>query len=214
MRTCKEQQYRLCDCIDSIPANTTDFLWDKNSPLYTRYNSWKDAGDEFGEIIRHSFFSPKYFFRHIKSFSVSTIQQLIAFDAGDGNGSFAEGTKLYERIQRIFEREAESYISSRQNRAMLESQHLQTLNLVYRIVILLSFIGLCLSFVIGRFRKQIPMKVRIIVYSLLFAVFLNALINASLVIVTDRFGAKVIWFILLAFLLVLTESRFFGLQKK
>jgi len=43
---------------------------------------------------------------------------------------------------------------------------------------------------------------------LFIAIFINSFINASLVIVTDRFGAKLIWLIPFMLLLVVPEVNF------
>src|SRR3972149_5980708 len=89
---CGDNESKLCDCIESIPTNTTDFLWDDKSPVYTKYGKWREAQDEFGNIIRATLLRPKYLTRHIYESIKSTCKQLVAFDAGDGNGPFVGET--------------------------------------------------------------------------------------------------------------------------
>lgn len=63
---------------------------------------------------------------------------------------------------------------------------------------------------------KISANTKFIAILLLNGIFINAFVNASLVIVADRFGAKLIWFIPLILLLVVSEIDFnktFGQDK-
>ncbi len=202
---CPDKQFKLCDCIDSIPANTTDFLWDPQSPLYTKFEKWSDAQDEFGQIIRTTFLTPKYLFHHIRESVKGGFKQLIYFDAGDGNGAFVGETRLYGRIKRYFSSESKQYSQSRQNRGLLKPGNLVNINNAYRIVIITSILFLLCFMLLKKLREKISVQNKFIAILFLFAILVNAFVNASLVVVTDRFGAKLIWMIPFILFLVIPE---------
>ena len=205
---CGKKQYKLCDCIDSIPRNTNDFLWDKASPVYTRYTRWSGTRDEFGSIIFSTLIRPKYLVRHIAESVKSTLKQLRSFNAGDGNGPFVENTLLYERINIYFQGEALEYSGSRQSRGLLNGMELRPLNIIYRITIILSLSIILIIFLTGRIRNHIPALKKFNAILLLVAVFLNSFVNSSLVMVTDRFGAKMIWLIPFVLMFLLWKIDF------
>lgn len=188
---CPEKDYKICDCIDSIPSNTTDFLWNESSPLYTRYESWYDAKSDFSDIIWGSFKSPHYIGRHIKESLISTSVQLITFDAGEGNGSFGKESLLFQRIKNYFPNDYDTYLSSIQYAGRLMPKYLESRNIIFRISVI---IGLVLIFVILIIHQLYPPLKKLSIL-LLIAVFVNSFVNSSLVIVADRFGAKMIWLI-------------------
>ncbi len=198
---CANNEYKLCDCRDSIPQNTTDFLWDSHSPLYTQFGSWKEAQEEFGKIIGATMVRPEYLYLHLKESIKSTFRQLFEFDAGDGNGPFIEGSVLYDRIQKYFPSEVRAYRNSKQNRNDLLPA-MRVLNMLYRVIIAGSVLCVLLFLLIRRYSCRIEIGRKRILYILLSAIVLNAAINASLVITTDRFGAKLIWFLPFALFLV------------
>ncbi len=188
---CPEKDYKLCDCIDSIPRNTTDFLWDKSSPLYTRYGSWSDSKEDFSAIIRGTLTSPKYIGRHLKESVKSTFNQLLSFDIGDGNGSFDKESQLFERIKLYFPNDYETYLHSRQYHGKLLPDYIGGINLVMRTVVVIALVLILLMLII----HKLPEGLRKIAILLLIALLVNCFINSSLVIVAHRFGAKTIWLI-------------------
>lgn len=204
---CHDNEYKLCDCIDSIPTNTTDFLWDEKSPVNTKYDSWNEAQNDFGKIIRLTFLKPKYLFRHISESAKNTFKQFLAFDAGDGNGPFVGETQLYERIKEYFKFESIEYSLSKQSEGQLKREKLNTLNTIYRLIIIFSLLMLLSIFYIEKFRTQISANKKFLVFLLFTAIALNSFVNASLVIVTDRFGAKLIWLIPFVLLLIISELK-------
>lgn len=202
---CQDKKYKLCDCIDSIPTNTTDFLWDDKSPIYTKYGSWSESQEEFGKIIRLTLLHPKYLIRHVFESVKSTLKQLISFNAGDGNGPFVGETLLFERIKKYFKFESIEYSLSKQNRGLLITEKLESVNTRYCWIIIISTLILLLIFYSENFRNQISIDKRFLIYLLIIAIILNSFVNASLVIVTDRFGAKLIWLIPFIVLLIFSE---------
>jgi len=213
---CHDNEYKLCDCIDSIPTNTTDFLWDEKSPIYTRYGKWSEAQEEFSNIIKLTFLSPKYLIRHIFGSIKNTLKQLLSFDAGDGNGPFIGESVLFARVEKYFKNESIEYSLSKQSQGLLERDKLESLNTRYRLTIIMCSLMLLLFYFNDKIMAKISANTKFIAILLLNGIFINAFVNASLVIVADRFGAKLIWFIPLILLLVVSEIDFnktFGQDK-
>lgn len=88
---CNSKKYELCRYKDSLPDRAYKFVWDENSPFY-KIGGWKKSKSEFNKIIYETLTQPKYILLHIKESCKATLQQLILFGIGDGNGSFREGT--------------------------------------------------------------------------------------------------------------------------
>ncbi len=209
---CNEKNYKICQYIDEIPNNTTDFLWDENSPLY-KYKSWKATKKDFNDIILNTFIQPRYLIKHIFESVKVTLRQLVTFDAGGGNGSFLGETLLYKRIKKFFPFEVSEYSMSRQNRNQLLQPQLKGVNFFYRLTMGISTLLLALVFIHKKYWQTIPASVRYMLIFLLITILVNAWVNASLVIVAQRFGAKIIWFIPLV-LLLSAGNIFAGYTKK
>jgi hypothetical protein len=197
---CPEKHYKLCDCIDLIPNNTTDFLWNNNSPVYKQFKRWRYAKEEYSTIIFQTFLRPKYLIRHIFESVKSTCRQLIIFNAGDGNGPYNYESGVYKAIVKYFPHEINDYIRSKQNNGLLTGPSLFVSNIIFRIIIAISVI---LIMVILLYKQKNDPKTNSLLLVLFIGILLNSFINASLVMVTDRFGARVIWFIPLALLILI-----------
>lgn len=184
---CDEKEYRLCAYKDSLDLSFNDFVWEKNSPFY-KLGGRKDTKEEFSEIIRATLTQPKYIWMHIVASLKATPQQLIQFGIGDGNGSFMEGTTLYERVNKYFPGNFTTYSNSKQSQSELTL--IKPANYVLNIIILLSLVaGIVLFFL---YRDTIGQIIPIAIL-FLYAIILNAWDCATFSMVTDRFGCKLIW---------------------
>ncbi|GIV29155.1 MAG: hypothetical protein KatS3mg028_0221 [Bacteroidia bacterium] len=134
---CKFKSYKLCIYKDSLPDKAYKFIWDEKSPFY-KIGGWKNTKQEFKDIIYETLTRPKYIALHIKESFKATILQLFLFSIGDGNGSFLEGTLLYERISKYFLKDLEIYSSSKQNQSSLSI--VRYFNILFYGVVFLEFI--------------------------------------------------------------------------
>lgn len=138
--------------------------------------------------------------RHIFESVKSTCRQLIIFNAGDGNGPYNSESGVYKSIVKNFPHEINDYIRSKQNNGLLTGLSLFVSNIIFRIIIAISVI---LILVVLLFKQITDSKTNSLLIMLFIGILLNSFVNASLVMVTDRFGAKVIWFIPLALLILI-----------
>ncbi len=201
---CPNKEMQLCRYMDSLPDNAADFAWDPESPL-NKIGGWKGSRDEFEYIIRETLTTPRFMVRHIEEAIKSTLRQFGRFKAGDGNGSFLHGTLLFERIQKYVPRESDGYLSSRQNRSGALQPGLRGFNRLSLAGIIVSLALLILSLVIPNIRTRMESRHFLLYILLGTAIVCSNAINASLGTVTDRYGAKVMWFLPLAGLLLLFQ---------
>ena len=203
---CENKNYKLCKKLQAIPASTTEFLWNPESPLYSEFESWKESKDEFEDIILSTLLNPKYLFRHIKEAIKNTGNQLITFDVGDGNGSFFGNTEVQKSINKYFPNDINQFKSSFQSKSKLTTDSLSVLNWIYRVVLSVSII--LLLYMILFYERDISLMMRSVVLFILYVILINAFVNSSLVMSTDRFGAKLIWMIPFSLILLILDKHF------
>ena len=130
---CENHQFKLCDYRDSLPDRAYKFIWDEKSPFY-KIGGWKDTKKEFNEIIYGTLTKPKFIFLHIKESFKATFDQLTSFSIGEGNGSFLDGTVLFQRISKWFSGDIRSYYSSKQNQSQLNT-FVRNFNYLFSIIV-------------------------------------------------------------------------------
>lgn len=186
---CASHNYQLCAYKDSLPDNFTDFVWEQDSPLYKI--GWKESKPEFNEIIYATLTQPKYIWMHIRESVKATFKQLVVFNIADGNGSFLDGTVLYERVNKYFPGDVNSYTASRQSAK--EFLYVKLPNVIFQVVVVLSLLILVWYF----FRsKKVSDSYLLSAFVLtLLLIFLNAWDCGTFSMVTDRFSCKVIWLV-------------------
>lgn len=197
---CATSNYKLCAYKDSLPLTFNDFVWKENSPLY-KLGGWKETKREFNELIYSTLTHPKYIGLYIKESCKATSLQLVHFGVGDGNGSFLEGTLLYERISRYFTHDLTKYTTSKQSQSRLDC--ITFLNSTYSVIIALSLLALLLLFLI--FKNSFSKKTKMVTILFLLAIILTAWDCGTFSMVADRFGCKTIW--LIPFISILSFSK-------
>ncbi len=206
---CGTEHFRLCERRGSIPNTADAFLWAEDTPLKL-YADRKEMEDELGRIASGSFHDPALLGMHVRSALSSIGQQLIRFAVGDGNGDFHEGTKLHERIGLFIPSERNAFDATRQMDNKRFQEPLITIN---RIQFIIMWLGLLAIITLCAFRwtalRSIPHILLFAVF-LLFGYFMNTAVNASLVMVADRFGTKLAWvvpFIAIALFVALRDRQ-------
>lgn len=188
---CDTKQYNLCDYKDSLPDRAYKFIWDEKSPFY-KIGGWKKTKNEFNEIIYGTLTQPKYIVMHIKESFKATLRQLTLFSIGDGNGSFLEGTLMYERVSKYFPHDLTTYSSSKQNQSRLD--FINFFNYLFQITLALSLlptIYLLLTKIVTITDRQI----KIITLMFLIGIILNAWDCGTFANAIDRLGCKMVWLI-------------------
>lgn len=187
---CLTESYKLCTYKDSLPSTFNDFVWKDNSPLY-KIGGWQGTKEEFTDIIYGSLTESQYLGMHVRESCKASFKQLKHFDIGDGNGSFLNGTPLFERIEKYFPGDLVYYSTSRQSQSSFQFTFYW--NLLFRGIIVLSILLLVLLFTVFKFRVS---KLHIFIGILIFlSLLLNAWSNGTFSTVADRFGCKMIWLI-------------------
>jgi hypothetical protein len=199
---CSTNTFKMCSYKDSLPNHGYLFLWEGNSPLY-KIGGWEKSREEFNELARISFSTPEYLLLQCKASAKATLNQLLLFKIGDGNGQFLEGTGVYNEVTCWFKFNKGSYLSSLQNRN--EFNFLEPLNKFFDISMLLFTITLL--FAIFYFRKKTSKQVLLVISILLLSVLLNAFVSGTFANAIDRLGCKMMWFIPLSLLLILIDVR-------
>jgi len=211
---CDKKEFMLCPFKDNIPNDCIDFLWG-NSVLYDGDcikagwgECWIEKNDEFGKMILSMLKNPKYLKRAVKMAFTSTYSQLLDFDIGL-MAPMQDNTPPYYGVRKIFSRELNQYVSSRQNTDFI---YYKTGSKIQRYMVFLSFL-----FIVGLFLSNIKFDILqtkhfILLYFLIMGLLLNAFICGTLSLVIDRYQARVVWlvpFIAILLFLHLVEKTYF-----
>ena len=186
---CSHQNFKLCAFKDSLPAKAYQFVWDEKSPLY-KVGGWSDSKQEFNQIITATLTQPKYILLHFTESLKATFQQLVNFKIGDGNGSFLEGTLLFERISKYFTSDVSLYKTSKQNKTEVLFE--KSWNLVFTFFIILSSILLLYLLFLNKLMSK-PNKSIFLVFML--GIIINAWDCGTFANAIDRLGCKMMWLI-------------------
>ena len=187
---CDSKQYKLCAYKDSLPNRAYEFVWDEKSPFY-KIGGWKETKREFNEIIYGTLTDPKYIFMHVMESLKATVQQLMRFSIGDGNGSFLEGLPLHKRVSTYFPRDLNAFTSSKQNQ--LQWGSLKNINFLFEISIVLSV--LLILFLLIRFEQMQKGILKGLAILFFMGIILNAWDCGTFANAIDRLGCKMIWLI-------------------
>ncbi len=187
---CATEDYALCQYKDSLPEFSWQFVWDEESPLY-KIGGWGAAREEFNTIIHETLTDPKYIGLHIDASVKATLQQLIRFDVGEGNGAFLEDTRLYQRIKKYVPREISAYRNSHQSNENLGG--LTMMHSLHVFVVIASI--LVITWFCVRYRNAMGYKTLWWVAMLVLGILVNAWSAGTFGNAIGRLGVKVIWLI-------------------
>ena len=199
---CGSAEYKLCAYKDSLPDKAYKFIWDEKSPFY-KIGGWEGTKEEFNKIIFKTLTTPKYIRIHIAESCKATIQQLILFGIGDGNGSFLSGTRLYERVEKYIPSDLHFYSVSNQNKEQFG--FIKYFNMFYSAIIIMS--SMLLIFFSVKYKSYFIPNIYFIIIAICTGVLLNAWSCGTFANAVDRLGCKMIW--LIPFLAIITAIKIF-----
>jgi hypothetical protein len=188
---CGVRHYKLCAYKDSLPKTLNAFVWDTNSPFYKTGGWSAENRKELNSIIGATLTEPKYIGLHIKASIKATLQQLVNFHIGDGNGKFLTGTLLFQRIGKFVPGDITSYSSSRQNQPGFSG--MATTNRMFDYIILFSILLLMLVLLLKG--RKLSGNFTSMAFIFIMAIILNAWDTGTFSCVADRFGCKMMWVI-------------------
>jgi hypothetical protein len=196
---CDKKDLALCAFKDSLPTTNRELLWDLQSPV-NALGGWEACEKEFKNTFIGIFTSPKHLLLYLRSCITSTGVQLFQNDLGSGLVSAwyrSPDSPPASQINQHFGTEYNDYQLSRQN-GNLWGQELEInwIRIINRILLLLSSVLLLSLLLLPPVRSQLENSVRMVVYTCLTMVVVNALVVASLANVYDRLQARVSWILI------------------
>ena len=191
-RKCSEADYELCALKNPIPRSADDFMWNEGGIAH-HYPSRDRMKQDLGNIIGDMLGDQTSRGRILRSTLHYGTLQLSRFDAGEGNARFGPGSSLHTRIARYFGNELGRFERMRQNDPTSFVPAVDALDHFYRAVsyVSIAVLGGCLLLLGRKGNKRLVACALFIVA----AYVVNCFVNAGLVVVADRFGAKLIWLI-------------------
>ena len=213
---CKNDNYVLCHCKDSLPVTSRELLWNPNSPLYQN-GGWAGSEKPFNDILFDIFTSPKHLALFTYNAILSSVTQLFQNDVGSGLVSnwYKDPTSPpYAQIAKHFPFELNQYKQSRQN-GNLWDQGLDFtfINYINNMFLVISAGLLFYIFTSKTKRKSIDIHTQLIIVTFLFGIVVNAIIVGSLANVYDRLQSRISWTLIFCMMLLLLSKKEF-LKKK
>lgn len=188
---CASENYRLCAYKDELPEHAWEFIWEESSPLY-EMGGWRETRDEFNEIIRATFLSPKYLLLHVSASIKASAKQLISFEALDYKGVAPNSAVLEERVEKYVPRDISRYVSSKQNLGQLAGY--KWLNQVQIILVVMSLLTLILFFSFSPGQKMTDLLL-LSGLIILLGILVNAWVCGTFANPINRLGNRMIWLI-------------------
>jgi hypothetical protein len=187
---CGTKNLEICQYKNVMPETFDGFVWDENSPLNKM--GWKKSKTEFNKIITDIYTTPKYLKMVVQSSLKNTWLQLRLNNVGEGNIHFNLDAPYIMPIE-TYCHAAAQFAQSKQ----YSSQNLIPSNLLdfHKIIINLSVFGLILYGFLFKIKYQIAPNKQLFIFGLLFSIFINAWLAATLVYPHNRAGCKLIWFL-------------------
>jgi hypothetical protein len=213
---CKNDNYVLCHCKDSLPVTSRELLWNPNSPLYQN-GGWTGSEKPFNDLLFDIFTSPKHLSLFTYNAILSSVTQFFQNDVGSGLVSnwYKDPTSPpYAQIAKHFPFELNQYKQSRQN-GNLWDQGLDftIINYINNIFLVISSGFLFYIFTSKTKRKSIDIHTQLIIVTLLLGIVVNAIVVGSLANVYDRLQSRISWMLIFCIMLLLLSKKEF-LKKK
>jgi hypothetical protein len=213
---CKNDNYVLCNCKDSLPVTSRELLWNTNSPLYQN-GGWTGSEKPFNDILFDIFTSPKHLALFTYNTILSSVSQLFQNDVGSGLVSnwYKDPTSPpYAQIAKHFPFELNQYKQSRQN-GNLWDQGLDFtfINYINNMFLVISLGLLFYIFTSKTKRKSIDIHAQLIIVTFFLGIVVNAIVVGSLANVYDRLQSRISWMLIFCMLLLLLSKKDF-LKKK
>lgn len=207
---CATKKYSLCDCKNVLPESSRNLLWDVDSPLQ-RNGDWKNSEEDYNRVLAGIATSPKHLSLFLYNDIWSFITQLFQNDLGSGLVSNWYGDPTsppYTAISKYFPYELNQYKQSRQNTNLWEQNlDLKLINYINFFLLLTSTMIIINQLFLSSKRTQYNSKTRIVIFTLLIGIVINAIVISSLANVYDRLQARVSWALIFCAFLLFTYHK-------
>ncbi len=198
--SCETSNLKICNYKDSIPHSFEFFVWGETS-IPTLMGGWKATKKEYNRIIRISFTKAKYVKMHVYSSLNNFLSQLLAFGIGEGTGSFGSETPLIKRIKEYTVLDDELCLTSKQHQSKFIS--MDKINLFYKTNLLFAVVLFVFLVVLNR--KQFNTQIKVFILFAVLVIVANAALVAFGSEVSNRYGCKISWLIILIDLLLISK---------
>lgn len=189
---CGEKNWRICGAYQRLPKNTDDFLWDPNKGILS-VASPDEVRREAGEIVRGAI--EEYPGQSLLAGLRHAFEQLVTFRAGvdlEVHPNAHGPSWVVTVLTRFFPQELGEFMHSLQWQGKWDTD---SMNTVYSITVVLSLIG------IAAILFTMPFDGPLLEFLVLIAaaVVANAGATGAFSAVYDRYQARIVWLVPLAF---------------
>lgn len=202
MRThCGERRWKVCERLESLPHDAELFLWSPDNSVWSSATSGAELRAEAAEIVAGTLREHPIELLHAAV--ANTLQQLVTFRAGVDFKRWEEVEGVLTLpgvIHRFFPQEFDSLMQGRQQQGRLDAT---AANYIYLAIIILSAAGLLLLAL--RERPDPGLAEFFLVVAV--ALVVNAATTGALSVVADRYQARLVWLLPLAFAFSLLAHR-------
>lgn len=195
---CPEGRYEFCRFKDEIRGTATYFHWNPHSPLY-RTGGWNAPHEEYRRIVIDALTA--YPGMWLANCARLTGTQLLLFDAGGAVGPLAPRTWIYRVLRNRYPDAFGRFLSSRQQRDALHRRLFRGAQYA-TVAASLALV----AFGLIRRRARDDRLFRLFLWFAAAAIVANAAVCASISLMDDRYGARVIWLVPLCALLMLARE--------
>ncbi len=200
-RICPDPAIALCAWRNQLTDDSDQFLWDPASPFWSDPLPLADFAAQASQIVAGTIRTEPL--RVLRIAYRNAAREFLRPDIGDTLVPDYLADSVRPRIARWFPTELERYDASRQVAGTLAPLAEKLLPL-QRAVIMLSLAG-CTCLLLTSFRQ--PNRRADLAALILFALAANAVATGALSAVHDRYEARLIWIIVLPFLLRFTLTE-------
>lgn len=203
---CTNDNIPLCKYVNKLPANASLFWWDKDSPLYEGgcfkeehiEDCWIPKSAEYDPIVKEILTTPKYLSKYISFASIETLKllknfQIVALPV------MMEGSPVKGVVGWRFKKDMKQYVSSEQSKKPFE---MPLLNSVQNISIAISFLLICVLFLIKSIYNSMNSEVKKYSFIIISCVLINAIVCSTFSAGEPRYQGRVVWLIPLLLLLI------------
>jgi hypothetical protein len=188
---CPQRQWRLCQDIETIPQDSSDFLWGPNevSPFQRSGGATPENIQEYGEIFSATLRSPRWVARHLAEGLVATARQLFLTDPTVILYLWL-GSAVPWAMTTYFPADNGEFLHARQQRQTLSVK--DWLPGVQRWMLLVSTSLLLLIYLSRDLRRSVHPPVLVAGFLLALGLLANAAVCGGLSIPHDRYQGRVI----------------------
>jgi hypothetical protein len=199
---CGERRWKVCERLESLPRDSELFLWSPDKSVWSSTTSGAELRAEAAEIVAGTL--REHPIELLRAAIGNTLRQLVTFRAGVDFRRWAEiegVLTLPGVVHRFFPQEFDSLMQGRQQQGRLDAT---AANYVYSAIVVMSAAGLLLLLAL-RERPDPGLAEFFLVVAI--ALVVNAAATGALSVVADRYQARLVWLVPLAFALSLLAHR-------